>query len=362
MKFVPVVLLATGASACSYVEVAVPDEKAPNGTKYVIGRTNEFGHILGVERYSIKVHPRESKRFGYLALEGSVPNPMDAWIALDGMNEAGLSVGCQAFQDSVYESPSLPERDVLAQTLVGTLLRECGSVEEALTFLEGHRVVGPGAEVGLHWAITDTTGRSIVVEYLRGKRVVWENTPRVMTNSPQLDFHWHNLNNYVNVNPSQQYHNDMLAVETEIGKVPQTVGNGWNLAGLPGDGSPPSRFVQLFYLRGYATHVEPPKTSEDGIVLVTGLLNRVFIPYGIFGSIRSPMSLVESSEYTAFGMIKIPFEKKVLVRGYKNLQWRQVDMSQLSFKEHLEWPVEDGSLGIEDITAKGSGIKSQLSV
>jgi choloylglycine hydrolase len=297
-------------------------------------------------------------------MEASIPNPLNIWVVFDGMNEAGLTLGAQTLRESEYEHPSLLlEHNVLAQNFVGTLLQKCKDVDQVLEFLHVHRVVGPSGPIGMHWAIADANGRSIVVEYLRGKRVVWENTPRVMTNDPPLDFHWRNLNNYVNLHPNYPTQNDILQVETDVGTVPRPVGNGWNLAGLPGDGSPPSRFVQLFYLRGYATHTAPPKTTDDAIVLASGLLNKVFIPYGTFAAEKNTFdSFVLSPEYTPVGMIKIPSERRLLIRGYRNLQWQQVDLTKLDFTESLEWPVEDGTLGIKDITSSGASASARLTV
>ena len=41
------------------------------------------------------------------------------------------------------------------------------------------------------------------------------------------------------------------AYDDEAPRVPAPIGHGYNLLGLPGDGSPPSRFVRAFFLRGY---------------------------------------------------------------------------------------------------------------
>jgi len=221
-----------------------------------------------------------------------------------------------------------------------------------LTWLEEHRVVGPACppacENAYHWSLTDMTGRSVVVQYLKGQRKVYENTPRVLTNDPALEWHWQNLNTYVNVSPEYPHDNDFLSVETSIGSVPQTVGHGWNLGGLPGDGSPSSRFVNLFYLRGYAMHQAPPQTVNDAIVLASGLLNRVFIPVGIFASDKRNPD--DKPEATPYAVVKIPAEKRILIRSYKNLQWHQVDLNRIDFTQAKRRPVEDGTLGIKDIT------------
>lgn len=353
-------LLASGALACSYVEVAVPDRHAPNRTKYVIARSNELGNDLQLINYVTRVHPRGEGggRYGYVSVDGhEAAGPVGKiWVVVDGLNEAGFSMGCQTLRESVYEGlfPQDPSKDVLAQALVGTLLQNVGTVDEALDWLSEHRVVGPGGLVGFHWALADASGRSVVVEYLRGQRVVYENTPRVMTNDPPLDWHWRNLNTYVNLSPDQPHQNDFLAVDTAVGSVPKTTGHGWNLAGLPGDSSAASRYAQLFYLRGYAARDGPPKSSDDGVVLASGLLNKVFIPLGTVAHASSP---IDMPEYTPFAVVKIPFERRILVRGYRNLRWKEVDLSRADFTKKLSWPVEDGSLGVEDLLASGATLE-----
>ena len=42
-----------------------------------------------------------------------------------------------------------------------------------------------------------------------------------------------------------------------------------------------------------------------------------------------------------------------MVRGYRNTQWRKIDLKRLDFSKGTTWPLEDGSLGIVDITDAG---------
>merc|ERR1711862_308062 len=147
-------------------------------------------------------------------------------------------------------------------------------------------------------------GRSVVVEYLEGVRQVHENSPRVMTNDPDLKWHWRNLNTYVNLSPNFPKDNNIFQVEAEgVGPVPRTVGHGWNLFGMPGDFSPPSRFARLFYLREYAMHRKSLATEDDALELGTALLNNVFIPYGSVAPDES-VAGIDRPEYTPYGILK----------------------------------------------------------
>jgi len=208
----------------------------------------------------------------------------------------------------------------------------------------------------VHWAIADAMGESVVVEYLRGQRQVSKNAPRVLTNDPHLEWHWRNLNTYSNLSPHFPSQNSFLEVDTDhgVGRVPQAFGHGWNLHGLPGDTTAVSRFVRLFYLRGYALHTAAMRDESDAIVLGTALLNNVFIPYGVAATDPAMGPGVDRPEYTPYAILKSPAERKLLIRGYRNTQWRLIDMSKLDLTQAQAWPIEDGSLGIADITTQGS--------
>lgn len=352
---------ARSALACSYAEIPVPDAGSVNGTKYVIARTMELGDDLPwpvvFTEYEIRVRVRgeDGARFGVLTLQRNalVPFTHEAWYQeiAEGMNEVGFTVSTHTLRTSEYEAlESSQPNDIDRFNLTIDLLRACADVDEAIAFVSAHRVTGANDGAGSHWAIADASGRSIVVEYVKGKRSILENTPRVMTNDPHLSWHWRNLNTYVNLRQDYPHQNDFLQVETSVGPTPQALGHGWNLHGLPGDSASPSRFIQMFYLRGYSMHAAPPKTVDDAIVLASGLLNKVFIPKGTIGN----ESVLDNLEYTPYGIVKIPAERLMLVRSYRDLQWRQVNLSRVDFTQEKRWPIEDGTLGIEDITERGS--------
>jgi len=344
--------------ACSYVELPWQGDLDAEPS-YLIARTMELANLYGTTEYRIEVVPRSGSRtFGYLA-------PMNLFhfhglslkIPFEGMNEAGLTVSAHYLAQAVYEEP-LPGQETLnALDLVPALLANCSSVDEATRLLESVKVVAPKVGEqnfgGLHWAITDPSGRTLIVEYLEGKRMILENHPRVMTNDPDIRWHWRNLNTYVNLSPNYPWQNDILQikVDNDIGTVPRPIGHGWNLFGLPGDPSPPSRFARLFYLRGYATKAKPLKSFNDAVVLGNALLNNVFLPIGPIA--ENPREPGDGPELTDYAVLKSPKDKVMLIRGYVNSQWRQIDLKRLDFSKSYAWPLEDGSLGVQDITNAG---------
>ena len=98
-----------------------------------------------------------------------------------------------------------------------------------------------GASSTVHWRIGEAPGRQDVLEFENGKPCFYENQVGVLTNSP--DFKWQvtNLNNYVNLFPGN-------APVQKIGNVtifPFGAGSGF--LGIPGDITPPSRFVRIAF-------------------------------------------------------------------------------------------------------------------
>lgn len=83
----------------------------------------------------------------------------------------------------------------------------------------------------------------------------------------------------------------------------------------------------------------------------TGLLNTVFIPFGpVAGDSRSPG---DGPEMTDYAVLKAPSERLLVLRGYRNSRWRSIDLTKLDWSRQRTWPLEDGTLGVEDITFQG---------
>merc|ERR1712151_905955 len=111
------------------------------------------------------------------------------------------------------------------------------------------------ANVGIHWAVTDALGDSRVIECTNGTgkcQVYSNNEVGVLTNDPEYPWMVTNLNNYAFLSPNWVLENNNIQKETQFGKVPYDKGAGFNLRGLPGDSTPPSRFVKTFFEREYA--------------------------------------------------------------------------------------------------------------
>ena len=268
---------------------------------------------------------------GHLAPKSEVPPgyPTSLTVSTDGMNEAGLTVSMQVFMQSVYMQPS-PEasdtKNVCFAAITDWILGTFDSVKSLRKALKHTKIVGPkqglvenpdlAVYAGLHWSIDDAS-EHIVLEVLDGVIKMHNNTVGVMTNQPDFTWHLRNLNNFVNLRSDWPPSNPDIQVQTdEVGLVPDTkVGHGFNLLGIPGDYSPPSRFVRLFYLRQYAMLRFPPKKRKDSIALATGLLNNVFINKG-----TAPDPTPGEGEYTQYTVLKIPGARLFFYKDFVGTQ------------------------------------------
>ena len=89
-----------------------------------------------------------------------------------------------------------------------------------------------------HYIVNDAGGRCVVLEYVNGELKIHDNPLGVMTNSPTFDWHLTNLRNYVNLSVTNVPPVDIAGI-----KLPG-FGQGSGMLGLPGDFTPPSRFVR----------------------------------------------------------------------------------------------------------------------
>ena len=101
------------------------------------------------------------------------------YAPLDGMNEAGLAVSVNMIQDSAAIEQNTDKPDITTTTAIRLLLDQAGNVDEALELLGQYDLHGSMGMM-IHFAIADSTGRSVAVEYINNEMIVIE-TP-VLTN------------------------------------------------------------------------------------------------------------------------------------------------------------------------------------
>ena len=253
----------------------------------VIGRTMEFAHDLG---WRLLVVPRGSgftgtapggvgrtwsARHGFVAV-----GALGRASATDGVNEAGLYAGLLYLPGfSSYQSHD-GARDsdlVSADEIASLVLAGAGSVSEAITLVSEVVVWNRveellGDVLPIHLVLYDASGDAAVVEWVGGERRTHDNPLGVCTNAPPFDWHVINLRNYVNLSATNVAPMDLDGVEI------RGLGEGTGLLGLPGDWTPPSRFVRAAAI-AHAT--QPVDGADAGMLAALHVVNAFDIPRGL---------------------------------------------------------------------------------
>lgn len=197
----------------------------------------------------------------------------------DGMNEAGLSGGL-FYHPNVATYPayqkSKAKKTITAVDLLGYILTRYATLAEVREGLENVRVVpvveeAIGIPVEAHWIITEASGKSMVIEFIDKKLRFFENPLGVITNAPTYDWHMTNLRNYVNLSavalPSKKIE--------ELDFAP--LGGGSGMIGLPGDFTPPSRFIRAV---AWSQTARPTGDTGETVYELFRILDNFNIPLG----------------------------------------------------------------------------------
>ncbi len=317
--------------------------KAEDGA-YVYCRTLEFGyemdsHLLIVPRgteYMGTAQKGEGlkwkTKYGYVGMNLSLARNLIS----DGMNEKGLVVGALYIPGFVqYETPDAKRAKATlgGWELTSFLLGTCQTVEEVKkvlpTILVGQVGMPQLADFifPLHFYIGDQTGAVAIVEYIKGKREVFDNPLGTLTNSPNFDWHLLNLDRYLNLSPRNGA--DLQLPNWTL----KGMGQGTGLVGLPGDFSPPSRFVRAALFSQFAAE---QKKGIDAVRLGFHILNS----FDIFSGIVQPQIEEQKKgvsigtpepEITQWVIVHDRLNLKTYWRTYGSLQIQMADLNKIDF-------------------------------
>lgn len=210
-------------------------------------------------------------RYGFVGLSVE----QEDFVA-EGINEEGLSAGLFYFPrygEYVAYDEQRKDKTIADLQLVPFVLGSCATIDDVKKAVSSVDVVGidPRAST-VHWRFADATGRQVVLEITGGKAQFFENGLGVLTNSPGFEWHLLNLNNYVNLYPGSAKPLELGAA----GLAPFGAGSGF--LGMPGDVTPPSRFVRAAFYQASAPRLA---TADETVRQCFQILNNFDIPVGI---------------------------------------------------------------------------------
>jgi len=260
----------------------------------------------------------------------------------DGMNEAGLYVGMYYFPGFAEFSPYDPAQaggSLSVGDFMQWMLSSFKTVAEVRSHLDGVRVVNVedpsfgGAPLPFHWKIADASGACIVVEIVEGGKVkIYESFLGVITNSPDYAWHLTNLRNYLGLTPEPRKPLTLGGLKLS------PLGGGSGLLGLPGDFTPPSRFVRA---AAFTASVRPLATAEDAVFESFRILDNFNIPVGVTAApAQVAKDIPSATQITTVSDLK---NRVLYFHTMDNRQVRKLDLSKIDFSKIKQQVLAEGA-------------------
>lgn len=331
--FLPLIALALGFS--STIQACTDFRLTAKDGSLLITRSMEFGQDL---KSNIRTSPRArifttttpnskpglswTSKYGYIYVDGFNIN-----ASFDGMNEAGLTFEFLYLPgETQYQSiPEGKEMYAIPYSLFGDWVlgnfKTIDEVKQAINQIYVSNQVIPeigDATLPAHASIYDASGNGIVIEFYNNKINVYENIG-IMTNSPKYDWHVTNLRNFINLSATNP------ASITQGGITYAGTGQGSGAVGLPGDASPPSRFVKTAFM---LHNVYPAENATDLLNLAEHIINNVDLPAGYIRAVESGTTATDITEWVVFKDIT---NKIFYYRTYNDMTLRAIYLDKIDF-------------------------------
>ncbi len=301
---------------------------------FVYGRTMEFGFKIDSKMIMI---PRNFEMTSQLSADTAGKKWKAKYAAIgmnafglpalvDGMNEKGLAGGILYFPDfAQYPDPASvkPENSLTPWDFLSWALGNFSTVAEVKAALETVTVVGVkqadmGFTPGVHYTLHDATGASIVIEPIEGKLKVYDNPLSVLTNAPSFDWHMTNLRNYVNLRPA-----NVEPLKINDATI-QALGEGSGMLGIPGDATPPSRFVRV---SANILSARKVPSGIESVRLAEHILNGFDIPVGVVQNAANEQQ--QAVDYTQWSTVADMKNDVYYVKTYEEQILRGVAFKDL---------------------------------
>ena len=221
----------------------------------------------------------------------------------DGMNEAGLVANLLWLAESEYPERNSGKPGLSISVWTQYMLDSFATVDEAVKALSSEPFTlvsdaAPGEQrmATLHLSLSDSTGDSAIIEYIKGKQVIHHSRDyKVMTNSPIFE--------------------EQLALESYWRQIGGTVM-------LPGTNRASDRFARAaFYIDAIPKSTDPVESTAS----VFGVIRNVSVPYGITTPDQPNISSTRWRTVSDHSRMRYYFESALAT----NVFW--VDLKKIDF-------------------------------
>ncbi len=325
---------ASEAGACTGIALTAKD-----GSR-VVARTVEWSASAMDCGYAVvprgHVHqsltPTGENGLRYKSLYGYVGIYTEyAPFMVEGLNEAGLSAGLFFFPqygEYMEYDPSRNEKTLCDMQFVSWVLSRFSTIDQVKSAMAEIDLVSLDHRIGsVHWRIAEPDGRMVVLEFVGGVPHFYENPLGVLTNSPGFEWQMANLNNYVNLQPGAAA-SRTFAKDVEL----RAFGGGSGMLGLPGDYTPPSRFVRAAF---FQTTAPVQANGFDAVMTAFHILNNFDVPVGLQNAVgKAPEGLPSATQFTS---ATDQTAMKLYYRTVWNSNIRCIDLMSIDFgKVHFQ--------------------------
>ena len=242
----------------------------------------------------------------------------------DGLNEHGLYCGLlymPGFCEYQSADGVAADQCVTTPDLIALVLGTCATVDEVRArmaeIVVWPWVFGPfGFAPPSHFVVHDAAGGSIVMEWIDGKQVIFDNPLGVATNWPNFDWHLTNVRNYVNLHPANATSRTIEGLELA------PMGQGTGMLGLPGDSSSPSRFIRAV---AYTASLRPLAGLAEAKSAAQHCINQFDLPWGM---IRDNDD-AGNDDHTLWSVVADLATPAYAIRMYDDPTWRELSLATL---------------------------------
>lgn len=301
-----------------------------NDNNYLHARTMDFSFdldpVMTLFPRNLKLEFKEVSLDSHYAFFGLAKDTGSYYLA-DGLNEYGLSVAALYFEGYAKYKDECDKDTVglSSYELVMWLLAKCKNVDEVMSEFNNITVVNEvmdflGVVPPLHWIVMDKDGTSLIIEIVNEELKFYKNSIGVLTNSPDYSWHLTNVRSYIGLDPKQVESRTLFGVDFK------PFGQGSGTFGLPGDFTPPSRFIRTLYSKLSSNTAQ---NSDELVLYAMHILNGVDI---VKGSVVTPRATIDYTQYTSYMLNN---DLKYYYRLYDSLNVNEYNLNDYDLDDNV---------------------------